>query len=625
MPSFHPPRNSLTRLHQVRRPTSLQIRPFTSSTSDLSPSSFPNMSSRTTEQGKLKVSLRGPAILNNPRFNKGSAFSREERDRLGLRGRLPFAVDALDEQVERAYMQYKSRETNILRNSFLASMKSQNWTLYYALLSKYLIEMFPIVYTPTEADAISDYSHLFRRSEGLYLSPPEFDKMEEDFLDACEGRDLDLIVVSDGEAILGIGDQGSGGIGISSAKAVIYTLAAGVDPAKALAVTLDVGTNNEDLLKDDLYIGRQIHIGYREKRLRGDKYDEFVDKFVGLVKKHQPKCLLHFEDFGVTNAQRLLARYRDQHSVFNDDIQGTGAVTLAALQAAIAVTKTKLIDQRVIIYGSGSAGLGIARQLRDAIVLESSDEKKADSKKASSQFWLMDRHGLIKKSLEKNKVRDEVEDDFIRTEEEWGSGDEENGLLEVVKKVKPTVLIGTSTHTAAFTEEVVKEMSKHVDRPIIFPLSNPTKKCEAEQWTNGKALMATGSPFDPVDVPGKKKKYVVAECNNALIYPGLGLGAILSRSSQMTDSMIIAGSKRLAELAPAILKNDPDESLLPDFGDAPKVNFEVALSVIKAAQADKVAREEDIPKDEDGMRKWAEEKSWKAEYREYEYDPEGLR
>ncbi|WWC94900.1 hypothetical protein V866_001751 [Kwoniella sp. B9012] len=624
MPSFHPPRDSLTRLRQVCRPTSLQIRPFTSSTSDLSPSSFPNMSTKTTEQGKLKVSLRGPAILNNPRFNKGSAFTREERDRLGLRGRLPFAVDTLDEQVERAYMQYKSRETNILKNSFLASMKSQNWTLYYALLSKYLIEMFPIVYTPTEADAISDYSHLFRRSEGLYLSPPEFEKMEDDFLDACEGRDLDLIVVSDGEAILGIGDQGSGGIGISSAKAVIYTLAAGVDPAKALAVTLDVGTNNEDLLKDDLYIG------YREKRLRGEKYDEFVDKFVGLVKKHQPRCLLHFEDFGVTNAQRLLARYRDQHSVFNDDIQGTGAVTLAALQAAIAVTKTKLSDQRIIIYGSGSAGLGIARQLRDAIVLESSDDQKADSKKASSQFWLMDKHGLIKKSLGKGKIRDEIEDDFIRTEEEWGSGNEENGLLEVVKKVKPTVLIGTSTHAGAFTEEVVEEMSKHVDRPIIFPLSNPTKKCEADpkdlnQWTDGKALMATGSPFDPVDVPGKKKKYIVAECNNALIYPGLGLGAILSRSSKMTDSMIIAGSKRLAELAPAILKNDPDESLLPDFGDAPKVNFEVALSVIKAAQADKVAREEGIPKDEDGMRKWAEEKSWKAEYREYEYDPEGLR
>ncbi|WWD03664.1 hypothetical protein V865_001719 [Kwoniella europaea PYCC6329] len=624
MPSFHPPRHSLTRLRQVCRPTSLQIRPFTSSTSDLSPSSFPNMSSSTTEQGKLKVSLRGPAILNNPRFNKGSAFTREERDRLGLRGRLPFAVDTLDEQVERAYMQYKSRETNILKNSFLASMKSQNWTLYYALLSKYLIEMFPIVYTPTEADAISDYSHLFRRSEGLYLSPPEFEKMEEDFLDACEGRDLDLIVVSDGEAILGIGDQGSGGIGISSAKAVIYTLAAGVDPAKALAVTLDVGTNNEDLLKDDLYIG------YREKRLRGEKYDEFVDSFVGLVKKHQPRCLLHFEDFGVTNAQRLLARYRDQHSVFNDDIQGTGAVTLAALQAAIAVTKTKLSDQRIIIYGSGSAGLGIARQLRDAIVLESSDDQKSNSKKASGQFWLMDKHGLIKKSLGKDKIRDEIEDDFIRTEEEWGSGERENGLLEVVKKVKPTVLIGTSTQAGAFTEEVVKEMSKHVDRPIIFPLSNPTKKCEADpkdlnQWTDGKALMATGSPFDPVDVPGKKRKYIVAECNNALVYPGLGLGAILSRSSKMTDSMIIAGSKRLAELAPAILKNDPDESLLPDFGDAPKVNFEVALSVIKAAQADKVAREEGIPKDEDGMRKWAEEKSWKAEYREYEYDPEGLR
>ncbi|WWC72037.1 uncharacterized protein I206_105996 [Kwoniella pini CBS 10737] len=570
-------------------------------------------------QDKVKISLKGPSLLNNPRFNKGTAFTREERDQLGLRGRLPFAVDTLDEQIERAYKQYKSRETNILKNSFLASLKSQNWTLYYALLSKYLIEMFPIVYTPTEADAISEYSQLFRRSEGLYISPPESDYMEEEFLDACEGRDLDLIVVSDGEAILGIGDQGSGGIGISSAKAVIYTLAAGIDPAKALAVTLDVGTNNEDLLNDDLYVG------YREKRLRGQKYDELVDKFVGLVKKHQPKCLLHFEDFGVTNAQRLLAKYRDQLSVFNDDIQGTGAVTLAALQAAIGLNDSKLAEQRVIIYGSGSAGLGIARQLRDAIILES---EGTDSKKASSKFWLMDKHGLIKESLGKDKIRDEIETEFIRSEKDWGS--DENDLLEVVKKVKPTVLIGTSTQAGAFTQEIVKEMSKHVDRPIIFPLSNPTSKCEADpkdirEWSNHKALIATGSPFPPVDIPGGDKKYTVAECNNALIYPGLGLGTILSRSTKMTDSMIISGSKRLSELSPCSTNNDPNESLLPDFGNAPSVNFEIALNVIKTSQEEKVDREKELPKNEKEIRKWAEEKAWKPKYEEYEYDLEGMR
>ncbi|GFZ48749.1 NAD-dependent malic enzyme [Saitozyma sp. JCM 24511] len=617
--------------------------------------------SEATQQNhrQVRIALKGAAVLNDPRWNKGSAFTREERERLDLRGRLPFAVDTLEQQVERAYTQYQSRENDILKNSFLQSMKSQNWTLFYALLERHTTEMYPVIYTPTEADAIANYSHLFRRSEGLYLSPPEMDGMEAEFLDACEGRELDLIVVSDGEAILGIGDQGSGGIGISSAKAVIYTLAAGIDPAKALAVVLDVGTNNEDLLNDELYIG------LREKRLRGEAYDQFVDKFVGLVKKHQPHCLLHFEDFVSDDSEhgtmsplrmlRALRMLRDcwpgsgewiRHATsckepradvslgssmrwreplltvpqFNDDIQGTGAVTLAALQAAISVTKSKMEDQRIVVYGSGSAGLGIARQLRDAMRLSTD----LSEEEAASRFWLLDKHGLIKKSLG-DKIRDEIEQSFIRQEDEWG--DDEAGLLEVMKKVKPTVLIGTSTHAKAFTEEVVREMARHVDRPIIFPLSNPTRLCEVEpkdanQWTNGKALIATGSPFPPVDTPGTDKKYVIAECNNALIYPGLGLGTILSRAKTMTDKMIVAGARRLAELAPAL--NDPNQALLPDFGDAAKVNFEVGLAVLEQAIEEGVATEKELPKSKEERRKWADQKRWAPEYLEYVYDTEGL-
>ncbi|WVQ84624.1 hypothetical protein IAT38_006779 [Cryptococcus sp. DSM 104549] len=591
---------------------------------------FVSMSSTSaaSSKAKTKVGLRGGAILNSPRFNKGSAFSREERHDFGLRGRLPYAVDTLEEQVERAYEQYKARESDVLKNSFLQSMKTQNWTLFYALLHAHLVEMFPIVYTPTEADAIADYSHLFRRSEGLFLSPPEAKSMEDDFLDACEGRELELIVVSDAEAILGIGDQGSGGIGISSAKAVIYSLVAGIDPARAMAVTLDVGTNNKDLLDDPLYIG------YREKRVRGKEYDEFVAKFVGLVKKHQPKCLLHFEDFGVTNAQRLLARYRDEHSIFNDDIQGTGAVTLAAVHAAISVTKTKLSDQRIVIYGAGSAGLGIARQLRDAIPLEASEASESSDSpsdeataEAEKKFWLVDKYGLIKKSLG-DKVREEIDKGFVRDEEDWGDG--ETGLLEVVKRVKPTVLIGTSTHAGAFTEEVVKEMCKHVDRPIIFPLSNPTRLCEvnpkdANQWSDGRALMATGSPFPPVDIPHSDKKYIIAECNNALIYPGLGLGTILAKATKMTDKMIIAGARRLASLAPALAEKNPDLALLPEFGDAAEVNFEVALAVLEQAVEEGVARAEGVPEGKEERRKWAEGKRWLPEYVEFEYDENGLK
>ncbi|KAI0049798.1 hypothetical protein FA95DRAFT_1645931 [Auriscalpium vulgare] len=560
----------------------------------------------------FRVAARGEVILDNPRWNKGTGFTHQERKDFGLTGRLPHRVNTLDDQVSRAYDQLQSHETPLRKNSFLQSLKEQNWVLYYSLIQRYLRELMPIVYTPTEADAIANYSHLFRRSEGLYLTFDDRDTMEEDFLEQVKGRSIDLIVVSDAEAILGIGDQG---VGISTAKSVIYTVIAGIDPSKSLAITLDVGTNNEELLNDRLYVG------WPHKRVRGQAYDDFVDKFVQLVRKHLPHCLLHFEDFGVTNAQRLLELYRDKHAVFNDDVQGTGAVTLAAVMSAIGVTKSKLAEQRFIIYGAGSAGLGIAHQLRDGIV----ELDGVPAAQANSQFYLIDKFGLIKNSLGDDKIRPSLRD-FVRADAEWeGVPTDGNGgvsLLEVVKKVRPTVLIGTSTHPGAFTEDVIKEMAKGCDRPIILPLSNPSRLVEvdpalANEWTAGKALLATGSPFPPAKTPGGKD-YIIAECNNALIYPGLGFGAILARSRILTDTMILAGTQRLASLSPAL--KDPDAALLPDFGDAPEVNFEVAVAVAEQAIKEGSA---DVDWDDKTVREKAREMQWLPIYGEYVYDKDG--
>ncbi|KAI8980576.1 hypothetical protein BD414DRAFT_492622 [Trametes punicea] len=562
-----------------------------------------------------RVALRGEAILTSPRWNKGTAFSIEERKDFGLTGRLPFRVNTLDEQCDRAYDQLEARREPLRKNTFLQSMKDQNWVLYYAIVSRHLKELIPIIYTPTEAEAISNYSHLFRRSEGLYLTYPSQDDMEEDFLEQTKGRQIDLIVCSDAEQILGIGDQGVGGIGISTAKSAIYTLLAGVDPAKSLSVVLDVGTDNEDLLNDRLYVG------WPHKRVRGEEYDRFVDSFVQLVRKYHPHCLLHFEDFGVTNAKRLLDKYHDKHAVFNDDVQGTGAVTLACIMSAVGVTKSKLADQRFIIFGAGSAGLGITRQLRDGMVAIDG----VDKEEANKKFYLVDRFGLIKESLGAEKIREGIQE-FVRPDSEWDgvpTNDKgEIGLLEAVKKVKPTVLIGCSTKAGAFTEEVIMEMAKHTERPIILPLSNPSKLHEvtpenATAWTEGKALLATGSPFPPCKLPNGKE-YIVAECNNALIYPGLGFGAMLSKARTLTDTMIIAGTRRLASLAPAL--KDPDDALLPDFEDAPEVNYEVAVAVVEQAIEEGSAGV-DWKKEEVCAK--VREAQWKPLYGRYVYDPKG--
>ncbi|KAH8998804.1 hypothetical protein EDB86DRAFT_2910159 [Lactarius hatsudake] len=568
----------------------------------------------TSDMATVRVALRGNAILNDPHWNKGTAFTEEERKQFGLVGRLPYRVNTLDEQCQRAYDQLLSRDTPIRKNSFLQSLKEQNSVLFYQLLLRHLRELMPIIYTPTEADAIANYSHLFRRSEGLYLTFDNQNSMEEDFLEQTRGRDIDLIVCSDAEAILGIGDQGVGGIGISTAKSALYTLLAGIAPTKSLPVVLDVGTNNESLISDPLYVG------WRHERVRGDAYDQFIDKFVQLVRKYLPHCLLHFEDFGVTNAQRLLEIYRDQHAIFNDDVQGTGAVTLAAVMSAVGVTRSTLADQRYIIYGAGSAGLGIAHQLRDGIV----QIDGVSTNKANDQFYLIDKHGLIKQSLG-DLIRPSLQD-FVRLDEEWeGVPTNEKGeitLLEVVRKVKPTVLIGCSTHAGAFTEDVVREMAKHVDRPIILPLSNPSRLVEvdpakANDWTNGKALLATGSPFPPAKVPSGKD-YIIAECNNALLYPGLGFGAVLAKARLLSDSMILAGAKRLAALSPAL--KDPDDALLPDFADAPSVNFEIAIAVAEQAIAEGIAN---VDWGDQEVRENAKNMQWLPVYGRYVYDENG--
>ncbi|PSS29780.1 hypothetical protein PHLCEN_2v2928 [Hermanssonia centrifuga] len=560
----------------------------------------------------LRIALRGDSILTNPRFNKGTAFPALERKTFGLTGRLPYRVNTLEEQCKRAYDQLKIRDTPIRKNTFLQSMKDQNWVLYYALIRRHLKELIPIIYTPTQGEAIANYSHLFRRSEGLYLTYANEDTMEEDFLEQTRGRNLQLFVVSDAEAILGIGDQG---VGIATAKSALYTLVGGIHPAEALSITLDVGTDNEELLKDDLYVG------WPHTRVRGEDYDRFVDKFVQLVRKYYPHSLLHFEDFGVNNAKRLLDFYRGQHAVFNDDVQGTGAVALAAVMSAVGVTKSRLADQRFVIYGAGSAGLGIARQLRQGMTTLDN----VSSEQANKAFYLLDRHGLVKQSLDASFIR-KGQEEFARPDSEWDGvptdGNGEVGLLEVVKKVKPTVLIGCSTKKGVFTEEVIKEMAKHVERPLIMPLSNPGRLAEvdpkdANEWTEGRALMASGSPFPPTKQPNGREYIVLVD---ALIYPGLGFGTMITQAKSMTDTMIIAGTRRLAALSPAL--RDPDLPILPDFADAPEVNYEVAVAVAEQAIEEGVAG---VDWKKEDAKEHIKHAQWIPVYQDFIYDPNGVR
>lgn len=550
----------------------------------------------------IRTNLRGSALLSTPRLNKGSGFTREERAIFGIDGFLPYDVHSLEKQSHRAYNQLLKQPSVTLKHAFLASLRDQNQVLFYRLMQDHLKDLLGILYTPGAAEAVAGYSLLFRRPIGCFISFPNSDGMraqlESHLSDINRTADvaydsgkaneaIDLIVVTDSEAILGIGDQGVGGITISTSKAALYTLGAGVNPNRILPVVLDVGTDNHALFSDPLYMG------WKRTRLRGKNYDAFVDTFIRNCRELFPNAIIHFEDFGMANAHRFMEKYKDI-PMFNDDIQGTGAVALAALIAATKVSGTKLSDQRIVIYGAGSAGMGIADQIKDGlIILEGLDKDEA-----ARRFWCVDRNGLLVGSMGTGLRHAQLA--YARRDEEVEGWERENPeqralrLLDVVKAVKPTVLIGTSTHSRAFNEEIIREMAKHVERPIIFPMSNPTVLCEVDpedamKWTEGRALVATGSPFPPVDI-GNGKQYTVAQTNNALIYPALGLGAILARSRTISNSMLMAGVNSLASLSPAL--DNHEASLLPDLADVRAVSVSVAAAVVRRAVEDGNATDE---------------------------------
>ncbi|KAI1414990.1 hypothetical protein F5Y13DRAFT_157654 [Hypoxylon sp. FL1857] len=565
--------------------------------------------------GSIECAVSGTVLLNTPYFNRGSAHSAEERREFNLTGLLPASIQTLEQQTERAYQQYSSRPDALAKNTFLTSLKEQNLVLYFKLIQEHLKEMFSVVYTPTEGDAIQNFSRLFRRPEGCFLNINDLDRVSHDLAQWGKPEDIDYIVVTDGEEILGIGDQGVGGILISVAKLVLTTLCAGIHPNRTLPVVLDCGTDNENLLNDDLYLG------LRQKRARGEKYDEFVDTFVKSARKLFPRAYIHFEDFGLTNARRILDHYRPEIPCFNDDVQGTGCVTLAAIMAGLHVTKQKLRDTKMVIFGAGTAGVGIADQVRDAIA----SEKGISKEEAAKQIWLIDKPGLLTTKTD----LDHGQQTYAKDDSEWDGKD--RSLLSVIKEIHPNVLIGTSTVPKAFTEEIVKEMAKATDRPVILPLSNPTRLHEAVpedilKWTEGRALVATGSPFDPVKGPwgpdGKDVEIEVAECNNSVVFPGIGLGAVLSRASKVTDKMLVAAVRGVAALSPAL--EDDTAPLLPGVEDVRAVSVRVAREVILAALEDGVATERDIPTEAGVLDDWIREQMWDPVYRPLKkVEPEG--
>jgi len=533
------------------------------------------------EDGAWRTSLRGRQVLADPRINKGTAFSDEERAALGLIGLIPAGHMTLDQQASRIYTQFGNQAAALGRNVLLNEVHDRNEVLYYRVLADHLSEMLPVIYTPTVGQAIENYSREYRRPRGVYLSVDRPDLIGESLQSfGVPGDDVDLIVATDAGAILGIGDWGVGGMSIAVGKLAVYTAAAGIDPGRAIPVMLDVGTDRQSLIDDPLYVGN------RHPRVPAAEYDAFLDAFVAAVRESFPHALLHWEDMGTANARRLLTRYRDQVPSFNDDIQGTGAVNLAAVLAAVKATAIALAEHRFVVFGAGSAGVGIADQLTAALVASG-----MTAEQARARFWAVDRYGLIVEGDDR-ATADQLRYGRKRGEvSHWQSDGVLGGipLAEVVRHVHPTVLIGTSARGGAFTEAIVKDMAAYADRPVIMPMSNPTELAEARpgdliEWTGGRALVATGSPFPPVDYAGTR--YVIGQANNALVFPGLGLGAIAARASRITDNMLSAAAHAVAALVDA---GAPGVPLLPEVEMLRDTSVAVAVAVAAAAAADGVA------------------------------------
>ena len=554
----------------------------------------------------IYIPFAGPALLEAPLLNKGSAFTQRERQQFNLEGLLPYNIETIEEQEARVYQQLCSFDSPIDKHIYLRNIQDTNETAYFRLVTDHLAEIMPLIYTPTVGLACQQFSKIYRRKRGLFISYPDRDRIEEMLQNATK-QNVKVIVVTDGERILGLGDQGIGGMGIPIGKLALYTACGGISPAYTLPVTLDVGTNNPALLDDPMYMG------WRHPRITGEEYYEFVDEFIQALKVRWPNALLQFEDFAQDHATPLLNRYRDQLCCFNDDIQGTAAVTVGTLMAACKAKGEQLKDQCIVFAGAGSAGCGIADQIVKQMKYEGASEEEA-----RSRIFLISRDGLLQKGLPglfdfqiPFCTPDEVVNSWSLTHK---VGDGVINLLDVVSNTRPTVLIGVSGQAGLFTKAVIEAMQAHCERPLILPLSNPTSQVEAQpvdilRWTYGKALVATGSPFAPVDMG--EKIIEIAQCNNSYIFPGVGLGVITAKASRITDNMMMTASRALADSSPIVKLGVG--ALLPPLETIREVSKIIAKAVIVQAIADGVA----LPIPYELIDEKIEKNFWQPEYREY--------
>jgi malate dehydrogenase (oxaloacetate-decarboxylating) len=561
-------------------------------------------SEKTSEKIKrpLYIPYAGSSLLETPLLNKGSAFSEEERSHFNLTGLLPPRFETIDEQVERAYMQYRSFETNLNKHIYLRAIHDNNETLFFKLVQANLAEMMPIIYTPTVGDACEQFSDIYRSSRGLFVSYDQRHQLDDILRNATKNK-VKVIVVTDGERILGLGDQGIGGMGIPIGKLSLYTACGGISPAYTLPVMLDVGTNNEKLLNDPMYMG------WRHRRIEQDKYDEFLAMFINAVKRRWPDVLLQFEDFAQPNATPLLNRYRDELCCFNDDIQGTASVTVGTLLAACRTKKSALSVQRVVFVGAGSAGCGIAEQIISQMVSEGIGEQQA-----RSQIFMVDRFGLLTEGM--TGLRD-FQEKLVQPKSAiapWNIQGDYASLLDVMHGAEPTILIGVSGVPGLFTEAVIKAMKAHCSMPIIFPLSNPSRQVEAtpEQvinWTEGEVIIATGSPFESVEYKGQM--FPIAQCNNSYVFPGIGLGVVSAKINRISDEMLMAASAMLAQASP--LANTGTGELLPPLVEIAALSKKIAFAVGKVAFEQNLA----LPLSDEQLMESIERNFWTPQYRQY--------